>query len=143
MDLTELTYLTTQSLRKPGFHVITVDLYEDIATYEKIERKRTSFIDFLRFIEREVNIPRYLRVDGLDEFIARAGDEALQKLRAKLNEKMGTLVSDMSSIVFVVKAHIEDVVNQPTIKKKPLSLIFPRPHDIATVQPGYVHYPIM
>lgn len=142
MDLTELIDLSTQSLRKPGFHVITIDLYEDIATYETIERKRTSFIDFLRLIGRE-DIPRYLRVDGLDEFISRTGDEALQKLRAKLNEKMGTFVSNMTSIVFVVKAHIEDVVNQPSIKKKPLTLIFPRPHDMATVQPGYVHYPIM
>lgn len=137
-----MVHLTPQSLRKPGFHVITIDMYEDITISETIERKRISFFDFLRLIERE-DVPRYLRVDGLDDFIARAGEEGLQKLRAKLNEKMGTLVSNMSSIVFVVKTRIENIVTQPTIRKRPLSLIFPRPHDVATVKPGYVHYPVM
>jgi len=102
MDLAELIHLMPQSLRKPGFHVIAIDIHEDIGSSETIERKQVSFINFLRIVERE-DVPRYLRVDGLDDFMAKAGEEGLEKLRVKLNEKMGTLVSNMSSIVFVVR----------------------------------------
>jgi len=102
MDLAELIHLMPQSLRKPGFHVIAIDIHEDIDSSETIERKQVSFINFLRIVERE-DVPRYLRVDGLDDFMAKAGEEGLEKLKVKLNEKMGTLVSNMSSIVFVVR----------------------------------------
>jgi len=131
-----------QSLRKPGFHVIAIDKYEEISNSETVDRKRSSFIDFLRLIEKG-DVPKYLRVDGLDEFLSRTGEEGLQNLRALLGEKMGVLVANMSSIVFVVKARIDDIVTQPTIRKIPLSMIFPRPHDADSVQPGYVYYPIM
>jgi hypothetical protein len=130
------------ALRKPGFHVIAIDKYEEISNAESVERKRSSFIDFLRLLEKG-EVPRYLRVDGLDEFLTRTGEEGLQSLRALLGEKLGILVANMSSIVFVVKARIDDIVTQPTIRKIPLSMIFPRPHDPDSVQPGYVYYPIM
>lgn len=126
-----------------GFHVIYVEKYREISDkdFPSIPVK-TSMIDFLRKIERG-EIHRFMIVKGLDDFIRSSTDEAIEQVRNILNRFIRDMLSYGSSIVFVVNCEIENIPDNPMIHGKPLALIFPRPHDIGSMEPGYLYYPIM
>jgi len=126
-----------------GFHVIYVEKYREIDEREFPSIPvDTSMVDFLRKIERG-ELHKFMIVKGLDDFIKSSTDDAIEQVRNILNRFIKDMLSLGASIVFVVKCEIEHIPDNPTIHGKPLAMIFPRPHDIGSMEPGYLYYPIM
>jgi len=126
----------------PGFHVVTLRRFEDGIAAQRTERKKMSIIQFLRLLESG-DVPKYVMIDGFDDFMTRTSEEGLKDVRATLNEKLDILIENATSVVVITRRRIDDIPRRPSIEGKPLSLIFPRPANITTMKPGYVHYPIM
>jgi len=129
-------------LQRAGFHVI------DIKRFRKIEEKDlplmhdTSIINLLRDIERG-KLQKFTVVDGLDEFMRSSTDEAIERARKILNKGITDMLAIDASLVFVVKCDIEKIPDNPSVHNKPLAMVFPRPHDIGSMEPGYLYYPII
>ena len=131
------------NLGSAGFHVIHIEKFRAIDEREfpsiPVE---VSMIEFLRKIEKR-EMHRFMIVTGLDEFMKSSTNEAIEQVRNILNRSIGDMLSVGSSIVFVITCDIERIPDNPAIHGKPLALIFPRPHDVGSMEPGYLYYPIM
>jgi len=129
------------NLQKPGFHVVELRKFQEIS-HTLISPHRTSIINLLREMERG-KLNKLTVVDGLDELLKSSTDEAIVQVRKTFNKVITEMLTIGASIVFVVAADIEDIPEDPKIYKKPLALVFPRPHDINFMEPGYLYYPII
>lgn len=128
-------------LRKVGFHVIEIQKFRKVADLPSL-LQNISIISLLREIERG-KLQKFSVVDGLDEFLKTSTDEAIEQARKTLNKAITDMLTIGASMVFVVKHNIYNIPDNPMICNKPLAMIFPRPHDIRSMEPGYLYYPIV
>lgn len=126
-----------------GFHVIYVQKFREIddRDFPSIPHEM-SMIEFLRKIEHG-EIHRFTIVKGLDDFVRSSTNEAIEQVRNILNRAITDMISVRASVVFVVNSEIDNIPDNPAVYGKPLALVFPRPHDIGSMEPGYLSYPIM
>ena len=131
------------NLESVGFHVIHIEKFRAIDERDfPLIPVEVSIIELLRKIERK-DIRRFMIVKGLDEFMKSSTNEAIEQVRNIFNRAITDMLSLNASFVFVVNTDIENIPDNPTIHDKPLAMIFPRPHDIGSMEPGYLYYPIM
>ena len=129
-------------LWKLGFHVIETQKFREINDRDLPLLHETSIINLLRLIETR-SLQKFTIVDGLDEFLKSSTDEVIEHARKILNKGIKDMITIGASLVFVVKCDIERIPDNPSVHNKPLAMIFPRPHDIGSMEPGYLYYPIM
>ena len=127
-------------LQRPGFHVIDIRKFREISNLPI--QYETSIINLLREIEHG-KVRKLTVVDGLDVFLRNSTNEAIERARKTLNKIITEMLTIGASIVFVVKCDIDNIPDNPTVHNKPLAMIFPRPHDIGSMEPGYLYYPIV
>lgn len=131
------------NLKSVGFHVIHIEKFRK--TSEKdlpVGYVEVSIIELLKKIKNK-DIRKCMIVKGLDAFLKDTEDNAILEARSILNKNIEDILTTGSSIVFVVNCDIEKIPDNPTIHGKPLAMIFPRPHDLGSMEPGYLYYPII
>ncbi|MBU7037416.1 MAG: hypothetical protein HXS52_05765 [Theionarchaea archaeon] len=129
-------------LRKRGFHVIEGQKFGDIHDEDFTLIHKTSIINLLRLIETNSH-QKLTIVEGLDRFLKYSTDEAIEQARKVLNTGITDMLAIDASLIFVVECDIERIPDNPSIHDRPLAMILPRPHDIGSMEPGYLYYPIM
>lgn len=129
------------NLERPGFHVIEIRKFQEVS-HTLPPYQTMSIINILREIESG-KLRKLVVVDGLDEFLKSSDDEAITQVRKTLNKAVADMLASEASIIFVVRSDLEGIPDSPKIHRKPLTMLFPRPHDIGSMEPGYLYYPIM
>ena len=128
------------NLSRAGFHVIEIRKFREIENLPLLYE--TSIINLLREIEQR-KLQKFTVVDGLDEFMRSSTEDAIEQARKILNKGITDMLTIDASLVFIVKCDIERIPDNPSVHNKPLAMMFPRPHDIGSMEPGYLYYPIM
>jgi len=128
------------NLSRAGFHVIEIRKFREIENLPLLYE--TSIINLLREIEQG-KLQKFTVVDGLDEFMRSSTEDAIEQARKILNKGITDMLTIDASLVFTVKCDIERIPDNPSVHNKPLAMMFPRPHDIGSMEPGYLYYPIM
>lgn len=129
------------NLERPGFYVIEIRKFQEVS-HTLPPYQTMSIINILREIESG-KLRKLVVVDGLDEFLKSSDDEAITQVRKALNKAVADMLASEASIIFVVRSDLEGIPDSPKIHRKPLTMLFPRPHDIGSMEPGYLYYPIM
>lgn len=127
-------------VQRTGFHVIEINKFREIRDLPL--PYYTSIINLLREIEQG-KLQKFTVVDGLDEFMRSSTDEAIEQARKTLNKSIAKMITIGASLVFVIKSDIGKIPDNPSVYNKPLAMILPRPHDIGSMEPGYLYYPII
>jgi hypothetical protein len=128
-------------LTRCGFHVITMKRFREQSS-TGLYPERKSVIGLLKDV-RNRNLERLTIVEGLDDFLKTSTDEAVFQAREIFNKAIKEMITKGASIVFVVRESLENVPENPELCGKPLASIFPRPHDIGLMEPGYLCYRII
>lgn len=129
------------NLSKAGFHVIEIRKFREIENLPLLLHD-TSIINLVRDIDQN-KLQKFTVVDGLDEFMRSSTEEAIEQVRESFNKGITDMLTIDASLVFVVKSDIKKIPDNPSVYDRPLAMIFPRPHDIGSMEPGYLYYPIM
>lgn len=126
-----------------GFHVIYKQKFQELPAHALPEIvKEQSVLEFLRGLTNK-NIPRFNILTGLDSFLGSSGEEVVNQVRVSLNNALKYIIEFNAVIVFVVNSLFENFPDNPSINKVPLARIFPKPLDMASIEPGYLFYRII
>lgn len=128
-------------LQKAGFHVIRLQKLQEISPTLPLPYE-TSIVNLVREITQG-KLHKLTIVNGLDDFLRGFTDDAIIQVRQTLNKAIKDMLGMGASMIFVVLADIEDIPDNPKVCQKPLAMVFPRPHSIDFMEPGYLCYPIM
>jgi len=131
------------NLARAGFHVVKLEKFREFDERNlPFTPYETSMIGFLREIKHG-KLHRFTIVNGLCDFLKSSTEEAIEEVRNILNKAIEDIISVGASIVFIVNCEIDNIPDNPSIYDKSLAMMFPRPHDIASMEPGYLFYPVI